>query len=70
MKSKLTIYLIVLLVSGVGNTYYDVAWSTTSGTYTYCKTEGNGIVYQWWYMYDSGDGWTVCPDQDGTHTPQ
>ncbi|MCK4914275.1 MAG: hypothetical protein KAS69_06760 [Planctomycetes bacterium] len=57
-------------VCGVGNTYYDVAWSTTSGTYTYCKTEGNGIVYQWWYMYDSGDGWTVCPDQDGTHTPQ
>ena len=30
-------------VCGVGSIYYDVAWSTTSGTYTYCKTEGNGI---------------------------
>jgi hypothetical protein len=56
-------------VCGVSSTYYDVACSTTSGTYAYCKTVGNGIVYEWVYVYESGGQWYDCEDQGGTHTP-
>jgi hypothetical protein len=57
-------------VCGVDSTYYDVAWSTTSGTYSYCKTAGNGIVYEWIYSYLSGGTAYSCPNQGGTHIPQ
>jgi len=56
-------------VCNVDGTCYDVAWSTTSGTYTYCKTPGNGIVYEWVYMYSYSDAWYECDSQGGTHTP-
>ncbi|HUW20713.1 MAG TPA: hypothetical protein VMW16_15555 [Sedimentisphaerales bacterium] len=59
-------------VCKVGNTCYDVAWSTTTGTYEYCKTVGNGIVYEWVYMYpddpEDPTEWHSCDDQGGTHT--
>lgn len=49
----------------VNNLYYDVAWSTTSGTYEYCITQGNGIVYRWWFMYEENPGdWEASPDQN------
>ncbi len=57
-------------VCGVDGTYYDVAWSTTSGTYSYCKTVGNGIVYEWIYAYLLDGIAYACPNQGGTHIPQ
>jgi hypothetical protein len=58
-------------VCGTGGIYYDVTMSTTSGTYDYCKTAGNGIVYQWVYMYESSPGnWLICEDQNDTHIPR
>lgn len=56
-------------VCGVGSTYYDLAWSTTSGTYEYCKTPGNGIVYEWVYMFNYNGAYYECGSQGGTHTP-
>jgi hypothetical protein len=57
-------------VCGIDGIYYDVALSTTSGTYDYCKTTGNGIVYQWVYMFESSpNNWLSCGDQNDVHIP-